>query len=228
METKMTEFLIDALTIIIMLVFGGYVLFLGRRALWATMGIVGLTVTARLLAVLVAGLDTGRDLIEYKEWQLLGIAVLVGVIGLVLGRVKPNIAVFLIGFAFGADLASWLYNIVAYIVTDVAQLPDSVAVWVGLAVIIIGGLFGVWLVRVSRDEALILITMLFGVQFIQEAIALDKSNSWTAIIILSLGLAGLLVQYASYLRESKILSELTEPEPRASSVAYFKDLQLGE
>ena len=98
----------------------------------------------------------------------------------------------------------------------------------GLAIIIIGGLLGIWLIRVSRDEALILITMLIGVQFIQEAVAFDKSNSWTAIIILTLGLVGLLVQYASYLREIKVRSELTEPEPRASSIAYFQDLQLEE
>jgi hypothetical protein len=228
MDTKMTEFLIDALSTIILVVLGGYILFAGRRYIWATMGIVGLTVTARLLSVLVAGFDTGRELIEFREWGLVGIAVIVGLVGIVLGRVKPNLAVLLIGFAAGADLALWLYDIVAYTITDVAQLPESMVVWVALAVIIIGGLLGLWLVRKYRDEALILITMLIGVQFIQDALAFDKSSSWTAIIILALGLAGVLVQYAFYLREIKALSERTEPKPSASSVAYFQDLQLEE
>lgn len=222
----MTGFLINTFTTIFLLVLGGYVLFAGRRIIWMTAGVVGLTVSARLLAILVAGFDTGRELIEFREWELVGLAVAVGVVGIAIGRLKPNLAALLIGFAAGADLALWLYDIVAYLIADVAQLPENVVVWVALAVIIIGGLFGLWLIRESRDEALILITMLIGVQFIQDAVGFDKSNSWTAIIILSLGLAGVLVQYAYYLRELK--AESTEPEPSASSVAFFQDLQLDD
>jgi hypothetical protein len=228
LDTKMAEFLIDSLSTVILVALGGYILFAGRRKIWATMGIVGLTVTIRLLSVLVAGLDTGLELIEFREWELVGLAVVVGLVGIVIGRFKSNVAVLLIGFAAGADLALWLYKIVDYLVIEVAQLPESVAVWVGLAVIIMGGLFGLWLVRKYRDEALILITMLIGVQFIQEAIGFDKSSSWTAIIILSLGLAGMLVQYASYLHEIKTISESIEPEPSTSSIAYFQNLQIEE
>jgi hypothetical protein len=222
----MNDFLIDALTTIILVVLGGYILFAGRRYVWLTAGAVGLTVTGRLLAILVAGFDTGRELIEFREWGMVGLALAVGLVGIVIGRAKPNLAALLIGFAAGTDLALWLYDIVAYLITDVAQLPENVVLLVALAVIIIGGLFGLWLIRESRDEALILITMLIGVQFIQDAVDFDKSNSWTAIIILTLGLAGVLVQYAYYLREIK--AESTEPEPSASSVAYFQNLQLDE
>jgi len=224
----MSDFLISALTTIILLILGGYILFAGRRYVWLTAGVVGLTVTARLLAILVAGFDTGRDLIEFREWGMVGLALGVGLVGLVIGRAKPNLAALLIGFAAGADLALWLYDIVAYLVTDVAQLAENLVVWVALAVIIVGGLFGLWLIRVSRDEALILITVLIGVQFIQDVFGFDKSNSWTAIIILSLGLAGLLVQYAFYLRQLKAIEQQTEPTPQASSLAYFQDLQLDD
>lgn len=223
----MGDFLIDSLSAVILVALGGYVLFAGRRQIWATTGIVGLTVTARLLAVLVAGFDTGRELIEFREWGLVGIALLVGLVGIVLGRLKPNLAALMIGFAAGADLALFFYGIASYLITDVARLSEDVVVWVTLAVIIVGGLFGLWLIRQTRDEALILITVLIGVQFIQDALGFDKSSSWTAIIILSLGLAGLLVQYASYLRELKA-SERTEPAPDASSVAYFQSLQLDD
>ena len=225
---EMTDFLIDSLSTVILVVLGGYILFAGSQQIWATAGVVGLTVTARLLSVLVAGFDTGRELIEYREWELLGLAVLVGVVGIVLGRLKPNLAALLIGFAAGADLALFLYDIAAYLIVDLARLSESLVVWVTLVVIILGGLFGLWLVRKSRDEALILITMLIGVQFILEVLGLDKSSSWTAIVILSLGLAGMLVQYSFYLREVKARTEELEPTAQASSMAYFQNLQLEE
>jgi hypothetical protein len=228
LDTEMTDFLIDSLSTIILVALGGYILFAGRRTIWMTAGVVGLTVTARLLAILVAGFDTGRELIEFREWGMVGLALAVGLVGVVIGRLKPNLAALLIGVAAGADLALFLYDIAAYLITDVARLPENLVVWVTLAVIIIGGLFGLWLIRQSRDEALILITMLIGVQFIRDALGFDQSSSWTAIIMLSLGLAGLLVQYASYLRELRARSEQTEPGPDASSVAYFQNLQLDE
>jgi hypothetical protein len=62
---------------------------------------------------------------------------------------------------------------------------------------------GLWLVKQSRDEALILITMVVGVELIQDALRLNKSSSWTAIVIVCLALAGVMVQYANYLRETK-------------------------
>ena len=108
----MTDTLIDLLSTIILVVLGGYILFAGRQQIWATAGIVGLTVTGRLLSVLVAGFDTGMELIEYREWELLGLALLVGLVGIVLGRLKPNLTALLIGVAAGADLALFLYDIV--------------------------------------------------------------------------------------------------------------------
>jgi hypothetical protein len=225
---EMTDTLINLLSTIILVVLGGYILFAGRQQIWATAGIVGLTVTARLMSILVAGFDTGRALIEYREWEMLGLAVLVGLVGIVLGRFIPNLAALLIGVAAGADLALFLYGIAAYLIVDLARLPESLVVWATVAVVIVGGLLGLWFVRKSRDEALILITMLIGVQFIQEALGFDKSSSWTAILMLSLGLAGMLAQYSVYLRELRARSEQAEPRPDASSVAYFQNLQLDQ
>lgn len=224
----MADFLVDSSSTILLLVLGGYILFAGRKYIWLTTGAVGLTVTARLLAILVAGFDTGRELIEFREWGLFGLAVAVGLLGVVLGRLKPHLAALLIGFAAGADLALWFYGIVSYLITDVANLPENLVLWVALAVIVVGGLFGLWLIREFQDEALILITVLIGVQFIQDLLSLDKSSNWTAIIILSLGLAGLLIQYAFYLRQLKALTDQNEPVPNASSMAFFQDLELEE
>jgi len=220
------DYLTSLLTTMILLALGCYILFAGRKYTGATLGIVGMTVAAKLLAVMVAELETGRELIETQEWTFVGIALFVGVLGVVIGRFIPRLGVFLIGFAAGASIALFLYDITSYLITDFVQQLESWVDWVTLAVIVVGGLFGIWLIRASKDEALILITMLIGVQFIQDVLGLDKSSSWTAIFILSLGLAGLLVQYAVYLREMEAVSELTAPEPLESSVAYFQDLQL--
>ena len=205
-------------------VLGFYILFVGRKGLWVTLGTIGLIVSANMLAVLVLGGDRGRDLIAAEAWGLIGIAFLVGVLGLLLGRFKPDWAVLLTGFAAGADLALWFYDIAAYLITAVAGQSEQFAFWIGLLVLLIGGLFGLWLVLRSRDEALILITMLIGVQLIQDSMGFSLSSSWTAIVLGALALAGVLVQYAAYLRDLK--AEQTEPVPSTSSIAYFQDLEL--
>jgi hypothetical protein len=209
---------------IVGLIFGGYILFAGRRAIWATLGVTSLVVSSRLLAVIVANVESGRDLIEFQEWTLVGIAIVIGILGLTVGWISPRLGVLLIGFLAGADLALWFYEISSYVIVTVAQLSEQLAFVIGVLVIIIGGLFGLWLVGKARDEALILITMLIGVQLIQEALSLNPNSSWTAILIITLGLAGILTQYAIYLREFQ--ESQTAPEPHASSIAYFQDLEL--
>lgn len=217
-------FLLNLLGVIVGVVLGGYILFAGRHAIWATLGIISLSVSANLLAVLVAGLESGRELIIAQAWGLGGIAVLVAVLGTVLGWKRPDTAVQLIGFAAGADLSLWLYEISTYLVTDVVRQSEQIALGVGLVILIIGGLLGLWLIRKQPDETLILITMLIGAKMIQDAWGLSKSSSWTAIIMITLALAGVLVQYAVYLRELK--ADENEPRPHASSIAYFQDLEL--
>jgi len=209
---------------IIGILFGGVILFDGRRKSWATLGIVSLTVSARMLAVFAAGLDSGRDLIEFRQWDLATIAIAIGLVGVLLGWLAPKLSVLIIGFAAGADVALFFYEISSYLVIDVAQMSELAAQVVGLVMIIIGGLLGLWLVRRRRDETLILITMLIGVQLIQDAVGLNPDSSWTAILLITLGLAGILAQYAVYLREQQ--QGQTELEPFASSIAYFQDLEL--
>ncbi|UCC50516.1 MAG: DUF4203 domain-containing protein [Anaerolineaceae bacterium] len=222
------QFLLNLLLAIVILVLGGYILFVGRRALWATLGIISLASVANLLAVLVAGVDSGRELMEMQAWFLVGIAVAAGVLGVIIGHYRQDIAIPLIGVIAGASASLWLYDIAVYVVTDAANMSEQVATIVGLVVILIGALFGLWLMRYSADEALILISMIIGADLIQDALRLSRNSSWTAIIILSLALAGVLVQYANYLREIKSTDQLTEPVPAESSLAYFQDLELAD
>lgn len=224
----MLEFIQSVVLTFAGLIFGGYILFFGRRALWATLGIIGLSVTANMLATYMVGADAGIELLHMQSWGLVGVAVAAGGLGILIGRFRPALAVAMIGFAAGADITLWFYEISAYWVTDVARLPEVIALVIGLALILIGGGMGLVLTRKYPPEALILITMLIGVEIIQDALGLSPSSSWTAIIIISLALAGLLVQYANYLRELKVSSTIEEPEVAASSVAIFQDLDLDQ
>lgn len=224
----MLEFIQSVVLTFAGLIFGGYILFFGRRALWATLGIIGLSVTANMLATYMVGADAGIELLHMQSWGLVGVAVAAGGLGILIGRFRPALAVAMIGFAAGADITLWFYEISAYWVTDVARLPEVIALVIGLALILIGGGMGLVLTRKYPPEALILITMLIGVEIIQDALGLSPSSSWTAIIIISLALAGLLVQYANYLRELKASSTIEEPEVAASSVAIFQELDLDQ
>lgn len=205
---------------------GAYILFAGRRVLWATLGILALWATANILAVLVAGVSNGRELLAIQDWTLVGIALAAGLLGMLFGRFLPGLAMSLIGFIAGADVALWLYDIAAYMITDLANLSEQTALIAGVVLILIGGLLGLWFIRKTRDEGLILISMIIGVELIQDALRLDPSSSWTAIAILSLALAGVLVQYTDYMRGIKA-SNMSDGSPvPESSMAYFQDLDL--
>lgn len=216
--------LISFITTIILIVLGFYILFAGRHLIWATLGIVGMSATANLLAVLIAGEDAGRDLITNQQWVLVGIVVLVGAVGVVLGKYKTDIAVLCLGFIAGADAALWFYNVSTHFITNVARQSERSAYVTGLILILVGGILGLWLIQKLRDEALILITMFVGTELIMDGFGFSPTSSWTAIVIITLSLAGVLLQYAIYLREIK--SNELVPQPHPSSLAYFQDLEL--
>ncbi len=222
----MLSFLFALLQTLIGVLLGGYILFLGRMKLWATSGVIGFAVATNMLAILVAGGDDGWDLIDMHAWGLIAIAVAIGLAGAALGNVRPELAGVLIGIAAGANVALWFYDIAEHLMTSVASLPEETVIMVGLLLIVIGGLFGYWLIRSYRDEALILITVVLGAELINDALDLSAARSLTAILILGLSLAGILVQYGDYERKRRAALGLTEPEPMPSSVAFFQNLEL--
>lgn len=221
------DFALNLIVTIVGVLLGAYILFFGRRELWLTLGIVGLAATANLLAVLVADVSDGRELVEIGAWGLVGVSIAVGALGIVIGRYRTNMAVNAIGFVAGASIAMWLHEIAAYLVTDMANLPSQSAIWTGWALALVGGLLGLWLVRKDRHEALILITALVGVGLVNDSLDFSNTRSITAIILLGLALSGILAQYAAYLRESSGDTSLTMPEPQASTLGYFQNLDLG-
>jgi hypothetical protein len=199
----MLDFLITLALTLTGLTIGGYILLAGRRALWATLAIVSMMATAELLAVLHLSLGSGWDLLRGQEWVMLLIAVGVGAIGYFIGRTKPDLSTTLIGFLAGANITLWFSSIVAYLTIDVMEVGTGTAVYFNLPIITIGGLLGAWLTRRYRDEILIIITVALGVRLIFLALGLNSDSSFTAIILLSLALFGVVIQYAQYLRQIK-------------------------
>ncbi len=211
--------IINVFLSIIALLLGGYILFFGRRAIGATLGIVTMAVTANLLAVFIAGVQAGWDLVEIRAWGLLGVALIAAIIGVVLGRYRTEIAVKALGFIAGANIALWLFDVGETIVKWSTQLPEQAYIWIGLGLVVGGGFIGLWLVRRDRDEALILLSVLVGTELINDALHLSETWSLTAVILLSLALAGVLAQYADYLREQKAGIALGDFDPLRSSIA---------
>lgn len=209
----LVPFLVNAVLSILGIILGGYILLAGRRTLWISLGVIGFTVTANLLAILAASLDSGWELADQRRWLYLLIAVAVAALGLHVGRTWPRWAITLVGFAAGADIALWLHKISFYILTTDANLSKPIALWFNIIIILVGGLLGVWLTRRYGDEILIIITVVIGVEIIYRALSLESSSSFTAVIILSLCLVGVVVQYADYLRLLRVAAPIISAEP---------------
>ena len=207
----MSSILLITLFRIVTLILGMYILIAGRRYLWATTGVVSLIASANLLAVLAAGLDGGWDLIEAENWQLLLIAFGVGVVGALLGRFQKIAASAVVGFVAGADITRTNLKIVVYISEQIAGLPENTARWIGLAIMLVGGVIGIYLTLKYPRRALVLISVFIGAEIIYATLGLNPASNLTAVILLSLALVGVVVQYAEYARETQKLKPIGVP-----------------
>ena len=214
----MLIFLLNIVLMITGLVIGGTVLLAGRRMPWISLAIIGLVAAGNLLAVLVAGLDSGWDLARQGEWLLLGAAVAVAALGWFLGRARPDTSAALIGIVAGVDMALWLREIVQFLSAEAGAATAETAVLFNLPTMLVGGLLGWWFIRRYRDEALIIITVIIGVEIIFLALRLSSSSGLTAVFLLSLALVGVVVQYADHLRGVKANTAL---EPPASEAPFL-------
>ena len=220
------EFLLNLLVILAGVALGGYILFFGRRVLSVTLGIVTLAVSANVIAVLVADVDSGRELVDAGEWTLVLIAVAIGGIGVALGRFTPKLAGSLIGIIAGANVALWLRDIAIYGFDALSSTSEQMSIIIGVALLIGGGLAGLWAVQKNPDEALMIITMIIGAKLIVDTLQLSETRSITVVIMLSLALAGILVQYSAYLRELKFQESRTVQEQMSTGLDYFINLDL--
>lgn len=208
----MLDFLVNFLLTVIFLGLGGVLLLAGRHYLWILLGAGGLLVTATLAAE-IQGYENAWSLIEEGEWIALLIALLIGVLGVYIGKNYERLSVDLIGFAVGLFIATWFDEI---LLVMNGQDASEFTWW--LALLFIGaGILGVWITRQDPDQAVILISVIIGANTISDGLHLDETRSITAVISLGLTLTGVVVQYASYLRERPRIGQQMPPVPHPIS-----------
>lgn len=196
----MFSIILNILLTITAVILGFYLLTAGGRFLWATAGVVMTVSAANLSAILIARVDSGWELVETNNWQLVLPALIIGLIGVLLGKFRPAIAAAIVGFLAGADLALLFYDIAIYLFDQVAALPENTILWIGVVLLFVGGIPFLYLTRRYSRRALILISVLVGVQIIDTALNLNPSSNLTAVILLGLTLLGVVAQYADYTR----------------------------
>jgi hypothetical protein len=220
----MGDFLLSILFFSIAMILGIYLLLLGRRTLILTTAIICLSGTGSLLALIFLGESNAWALTDEPSWLLLGITAAVAIVGGVLGARAEHIASMVIGFFAGGYIGLWFYGIAFYVTVNIAQWPEQTAFWVGVAILIVGGLLGIFFTLRSEAVAVILISVAVGADLISRALNLSPSSNITAVITISLALLGLIVQYAQYLREIRAERPSLIAEVGAAPAPEYFDL----
>jgi hypothetical protein len=211
----MNDFFINVIAFILTVIFlglGGLLLLSGRSYMWILLGAGGFLITATIWAE-IEGLPNGWSSVEQNQWIILLVALAVGALGLFVGWNYEDLTVDIMGFAAGLYIAGWFDEI---LLTLNAQTDSGLTWWLAL-LFVAAGIAGIWATRQSPEQALILISVLIGARTIGNVLNLDPSSSWTAVILLSLTLTGIVVQYASLLREQPRLGQQLPPVPHPVS-----------
>jgi len=200
----MLDYLLSILFLVVGLLIGSFLLIYGRWKLVGTTALISMAAVGSLIAFVVLGENNAWALTEEPNWLLLGITVAAGVIGAILGARAEHIAAAVIGLFAGGYIALWFLDVAIHIVVSIGKLPEAMSFWVGVAVLIIGGILGFLLTRRSEPEALIMISVFVGADIIIRSLNLDQNKPITAVIAISLALLGVVFQYAQYLREINV------------------------
>ena len=200
------------LSTVLFLGLGGILLLAGRKYMWILLGAGGLIIAATIAAE-VQGYSNAWPLIEEGAWLSILIAAVVGLLGVYIGQRYEKLSVDIIGFAVGVYIATWFDEILLALN---GQESSEFTWWVAL-LFVAAGISGVWASRQDPDQAFILISVLIGANTINNGLDMDPNSNWTAVILLSLTLTGVVVQYASLLRERPRMGQLLPPVPHPVS-----------
>lgn len=211
----MSDFLYAVLSFLLTVVFlglGGLLLLAGRKYMWILLGAGGMIIAATIAAE-VQGYPNAWSLIEEGSWLSLLIAVGVGVLAVYIGQNYEHLSADIIGFAVGVFIATWFDEVLLVLN---GEESTEFTWWVAL-MFVAAGIAGVWATRQDPDQALILISVLIGANTISNGLDMDPESNWTAVVLLSLTLTGVVVQYASLLRERPRMGQRLPPVPHAVS-----------
>ncbi len=162
------------------IIFGGGLLFLGRKLYWVFVGGIGF----------FAGLEFAHQFINGPEWVGIAVGLGVGLVGALLAIFLQSIAIGLAGFLGGG-----------YIFWYLAGQFNLNHGWIAWAAFILGGILGVILVSAVFDWALIIISSVLGAGMILEAFQM-ASRTLTALLFVVLCAIGIAAQ-ASMLKRRK-------------------------
>lgn len=207
----MVNFLLNLLIILIAIAVGGTILLAGRRFMWLLFGVAGLLVAATFIAEL-QGLPNAYALLQNRDWTALLIALAVGGVGVLISlylQHSHRIAPF-VGFIAGLLIAGWFDEIIYYLAD---RPPETGFTWWMALIFLAAGVLGLLLARRSPEETLIFVSVIVGAYLISQTLNLNPSSSFAAVITLGLALLGVVVQYASFLREQPRSARPLPPVP---------------
>ncbi len=157
--------------VIVNLVLGILLLFLGRKLFWLFVGVAGF----------LLGMHYASYIAARSEGSRLLIALAAGIIGAVLAILLQKIAIAVAGFIIGA-----------YLGVELLHLAISAPASWNWAAYIIGGIIGALLILVLFDWALIILSSLSGASLIVHNVAIHAGAS--QLLYVGLVIVGILVQ----------------------------------
>ena len=160
--------------LIVTIVAGLAVLFLGRQLFWLFVAVVGFA----------AGFELATNFLGSEpQWLILLIAVLVGVVGALLAIFLRYVAVAVAGFVSGAYLGT--------ILTDMIAADSGWLFWI---LFIAGGVIGAILILALFDWALIILSSFTGAAML--APLPGWSDTLQLALFVGLVLVGIIVQFS--------------------------------
>lgn len=168
----------STLPLIVTIIAGLAVLFLGRTLFWLFVAVAGFA----------AGFEAATDLLTGQpDWVILLVALLVGVGAALIAIFLRYLAVAVAGFGSGAYLATALLSAITL------DAPAWDSPWIFWVFFIVGGVIGAALLVLLFDWALI------GLSAVTGATLLTSLTDWPAIfqvlLFIALVVAGVTVQY---------------------------------
>lgn len=176
---------------------GGLALVAGRRYLQYFVGAGVFFIVLGVFAAL-GGYDNPWQLFTAGQWVWILIAAALGGLGLIISRRDTKLATMLAGFVAGATLGLWI--LLAFWDT-ISPTPTAWAYIVTAIIVVLAGVSAAYWTLHRGDEAIILVTTTVGVVTLSRALNVDPNGKWAAIVILSLALGGVIIQYATLVRE---------------------------
>lgn len=160
------------LAVVIQILLGLSVLFLGRKLFWLFVGVVGFIAGAMLADLFFRG---------YSPWLAFIVAAVCGVVGALLAVLLQRVSIALSGFLAG--------GYVSVVMTHNWGWRTDVHPWVPF---VIGGILGALLLSIIFDPVLIVLSSVVGAVLIVQPLGMTPKH--TALLFVFLAAAGMIVQ----------------------------------